>query len=162
MTRSKVAVLDVQVTVNVEVQARATAFNFATEGEAVKPLFYRRAEYLLPAHVVDAPMPTLTVRHLEKATIHLLQKKDEQALLAFKRAVASGVEIEERGNSSDGGAEERADAVRHRHSRGAPEDETQHRSPRPGAAEPGAQIAGRGEGGEHRDERDRHTDIRRR
>jgi hypothetical protein len=92
MTRSKVAVLDVQVTVNVDVQERATAFNFASEGEAVKPLFYRRAEYLLPAHVVDAPMPTLTVRHLEKATIHLLHKHEEQALLAYKRAVASGVD----------------------------------------------------------------------
>ncbi|MNT08995.1 hypothetical protein D3C72_1437560 [compost metagenome] len=92
MRKSKVAVLDVQVTVNVEVQARATAFNFGAAGEAVKPLFYRKAEYLLPAHVVDAPMPTLTVRHLEKATIHLMQQKDDQALLAFRRAVASGVD----------------------------------------------------------------------
>ncbi|MFN3429442.1 MAG: hypothetical protein ACK46X_05785, partial [Candidatus Sericytochromatia bacterium] len=40
----------------------------------------------------DAPMPTLTVRHLEMATIHLMQKKDDQALLAIRRAVASGVD----------------------------------------------------------------------
>jgi hypothetical protein len=92
MRKSKAAVLDVQVTVNVQVQERATAFNFGGAGEAVKPLFYRRAEYLLPAHIVDTPMPTLTVRHLEKATIHLMQKKDDQALLAFRRAVASGVD----------------------------------------------------------------------
>lgn len=92
MRKSKAAVLDVQVTVNVQVQERATAFNFGEAGQAMKPLFYRRAEYMLPAQVVDAPMPTLTVRHLEKATIHLMQKKDDQALLAFRRAVASGVD----------------------------------------------------------------------
>ena len=92
MRKSKVAVLDVQVTVNVEVQQRSTAFNFGSAGEAVKPLFYRKAEYMLPADVVDAPMPTLTVRHLEMATIHLMQKKNDQALLAFRRAVASGVD----------------------------------------------------------------------
>lgn len=92
MKQTKAAVLDVQVTVNIDVQARATSFNFGTDGQDVKPLFYRRAEYLLPAYVVDAPMPTLTVRHLEKATIHLMQKKDDQALLAFRRAVASGIE----------------------------------------------------------------------
>lgn len=92
MRKSKVAVLDVQVTVNVEVQQRSTAFNFGSAGEAVKPLFYRKAEYLLPADVVDAPMPTLTVRHLEMATIHLMQQKNDQALLAFRRAVASGVD----------------------------------------------------------------------
>ena len=92
MKRSKAAVLDVQVTVTVEVQDRATSFNFGEAGEAVKPLFYRKAEYMLPAHVVDTPMPTLTVRHLEKATIHLMQRKDDQALLAFKRAVASGID----------------------------------------------------------------------
>ena len=92
MKKSKVAVLDVQVTVNVEVRARTTTFNFGVTDAEMKPLFYRKAEYMLPADVVDAPMPTLTVRHLEMATIHLMQKKNDQALLAFRRAVASGVD----------------------------------------------------------------------
>lgn len=92
MRKSKAAVLDVQVTVNVSVQERATEFNFGEPGEALLPLFYRRAEYLLPAYVVNTPMPTLTCRHLEKATIHKLQGHQDQALLAFKRAVASAIE----------------------------------------------------------------------
>jgi hypothetical protein len=80
------------VTVTVTMRQNATAFNLGNEFEELRPLFFRRAEYLLPAYVVDAPMPTLTCRHLEKATIHLLQKKTDQALLAFKRAVASAIE----------------------------------------------------------------------
>ena len=80
------------VTVSVAMQQNATAFTLGSETEALHPLFFRRAEYLLPAYVVDTPMPTLTCRHLEKATIHLLQKKADQALLAFKRAVASAIE----------------------------------------------------------------------
>ena len=92
MKRSKFAVLDVQVTVNVSVNDRQTTFNFGELGEDLAPLFYRRAEYLLPAYVVQAPMPTLTCRHLEKATIHLLHQHADQTLLAFKRAVASAIE----------------------------------------------------------------------
>lgn len=92
MRKSKAAVLDVQVTVNVSVQERNTEFNFGEPGEALLPLFYRRAEYMLPAYVVNTPMPTLTCRHLEKATIHKLQGHADQALLAFKRAVASAIE----------------------------------------------------------------------
>lgn len=90
--KRKAAVLDVQVTVNVTVQERATAFNFGEAGEETQPMFYRNAEYVLPAYVVQTPMPTLTCRHLEKATIHLLQKRADQALLAYKRAVASAIE----------------------------------------------------------------------
>lgn len=92
MRKTKAAVMEAQVTVNVSVEARATSFNFGTEGEPLQPLFYRRAEYMLPAYVVQTPMPTLTCRHLEKATIHLLQNRQDQAILAFKRAVASGIE----------------------------------------------------------------------
>ena len=81
------------VTVSVAMQENKTAFTCGTEADVeLHPLFFRRAEYLLPAYVVDTPMPTLTCRHLEKATIHLLQKKADQALLAFKRAVASAIE----------------------------------------------------------------------
>lgn len=91
MPRTKAPVLETQVTVNVTVQERSTVF--ALEGtEELVPLFYRKAEYLLPSYVVQTPMPTLTCRHLEKATIHLLQNRPEQALLAFKRAVASAIE----------------------------------------------------------------------
>lgn len=82
----------ITLTVSVGMQERATAFKFGNEGEELHPLYFRRAEYLLPAYVVDTPMPTLTCRHLEKATIHLLQGKADQALLAFKRAVASAIE----------------------------------------------------------------------
>lgn len=90
----KTAVLEapVKVTVDVAVRERATTFAFGEPGEELQPLFYRRAEYLLPAYVVRTPMPTLTVRHLEKATIHLLQKREDQTLLAYKRAVASAIE----------------------------------------------------------------------
>lgn len=92
-TKKKLAVLDAPtITVAVSVQERTTGFSFGQAGEEVKPLFYRGGEYTLPAYVVDTPMPTLTCRHLEKATIHLLQKKADQALLAFKRAVASAIE----------------------------------------------------------------------
>jgi tetratricopeptide (TPR) repeat protein len=90
--RAKSAILETQVTVNVTVQQRATAFNFGEAGEELQPLFYRNAEYMLPAYVVREPMPTLTCRHLEKATIHKLQGRADQTLLAFKRAVASAIE----------------------------------------------------------------------
>ena len=92
MRKLKVAVLEAPVTINVTVEERATTFSFGEAGDDLQPLFYRKAEYMLPAYVVQAPMPTLTCRHLEKATIHLMQRRDDQALLAFKRAVASGVE----------------------------------------------------------------------
>ena len=93
MKKNKTAVLDVAVvTVNVTVQDRVTTFNFGEAGEELQQLFYRNAEFLLPAYVVRSPMPTLTCRHLEKATIHLLQKRADQSLLAFKRAVASAIE----------------------------------------------------------------------
>ena len=92
MKKTKTAVLDVTVTVNVTVNDRVTQFNFGEAGDDLQPLFYRNAEYMLPAYVVQTPMPTLTCRHLEKATIHLLQKRADQALLAFKRAVASAIE----------------------------------------------------------------------
>lgn len=92
MKRTKTAVLETTVTVNVTVQERLTSFNFGEAGEELQPLFYRNAEYMLPAYVVRTPMPTLTCRHLEKATIHLLQRRADQALLAFKRAVASAIE----------------------------------------------------------------------
>jgi hypothetical protein len=95
MKKTKTAVLEttaVNVTVSVTVQERATTFNFGEAGEELQPLFYRNAEYMLPAYVVREPMPTLTCRHLEKATIHLLQKRADQALLAYKRAVASAIE----------------------------------------------------------------------
>ncbi len=88
----KVAVLEAPVTVNVTVQERSTTFQFGEPGEELQPLFYRRAEYMLPAYVVRTPMPTLTVRHLEKAMIHFLQKREDQTLLAYKRAVASAIE----------------------------------------------------------------------
>lgn len=96
MKKTKTAVLEVtqvNVTVQVSVQERGTvSFNFTEAGEEAMPLFFRRAEYKLPSYVVQTPMPTLTCRHLEKATIHLLQGKADQALLAFKRAVASAIE----------------------------------------------------------------------
>jgi tetratricopeptide (TPR) repeat protein len=93
MKKTKAAVLDVSVvTVNVTVQDRVTEFNFGETGEELQPLFYRNAQFMLPAYVVRQAMPTLTCRHLEKATIHLLQKRPDQALLAFKRAVASAIE----------------------------------------------------------------------
>ncbi|MDB5099932.1 MAG: hypothetical protein JWM80_4353 [Cyanobacteria bacterium RYN_339] len=90
--RAKTAELQVQVTVNVTVQQRNTSFNFGEAGEELQQLFFRNAEFMLPAYVVREPMPTLTCRHLEKATIHLLQNRADQALLAFKRAVASAIE----------------------------------------------------------------------
>ncbi|MEB3195843.1 MAG: hypothetical protein VKP62_01430 [Candidatus Sericytochromatia bacterium] len=78
--------------VSVVVSSRVTSFQFdGVEGDLL-PLFYRRAEYQLPAYVVRMPMPTLTCRHLEKATFHVLQGNAEQALLAFRRAVASAIE----------------------------------------------------------------------
>lgn len=92
MKKVKMAVLEAPVTINVTVEERATAFSFGEAGDDLQPLFYRKAEYMLPAYVVQTPMPTLTCRHLEKATIHLMQRRDDQALLAFKRAVASGIE----------------------------------------------------------------------
>lgn len=91
-TKTKTAVLDAPVTVTVSVTDAGTAFDFGMTGEELAPLFYRRAAYMLPAEVIQAPMPTLTCRHLEKATLHLLQGREDQALLAFRRAVASGVD----------------------------------------------------------------------
>jgi tetratricopeptide (TPR) repeat protein len=98
MRKTKTAVLDsiqlnVSVNVNVAVQeSGAISFNLGEAGEELQTLFFRRAEYKLPAYVVQTPMPTLTCRHLEKATIHLLQGRPDQTLLAFKRAVASAIE----------------------------------------------------------------------
>jgi hypothetical protein len=94
MRKSKTAVLEPIRTFEVQVSTHehAPCFHFGEAGEAVLPIFFRKASYYLPSETVQAPMPTMTCRHLEKATIHLLQGHAEQALLAFKRAVASGVD----------------------------------------------------------------------
>jgi hypothetical protein len=90
--KHKSAVLDAPVTVNVTVQERATTFTFGEPGEELQALFFRGGEYMLPAYVVRTPMPTLTCRHLEKAMIHRMQGREDQTLLAYKRAVASAIE----------------------------------------------------------------------
>jgi tetratricopeptide (TPR) repeat protein len=90
--RLRAAAVEAPAAVQISVEGDVTRFQLDGDQGEVLPLFYRRAEYRLPAYVVQAPMPTLTCRHLEKATIHLLQGHDEQALLAFRRAVASAIE----------------------------------------------------------------------
>lgn len=90
--RLRAAVVEAPAAVQIVVDGSVTRFEFEGSGADLLPLFYRRAEYHLPAYVVQAPMPTLTCRHLEKATVHLLQGHDDQALLAFRRAVASAIE----------------------------------------------------------------------
>ncbi|MEB3329650.1 MAG: hypothetical protein VKQ33_10500 [Candidatus Sericytochromatia bacterium] len=90
--RLRAAAVEPPVAVQISVEGNVTRFRLGGDHGAVLPLFYRRAEYHLPAYVVEAPMPTLTCRHLEKATIHLLHGHGDQALLAFRRAVASAIE----------------------------------------------------------------------
>jgi hypothetical protein len=90
--RLRAVAVEAPAAVEITVDANATRFRFDGDQGELQPLFYRRAEYHLPAYVVQAPMPTLTCRHLEKATVHLLQGHVDQALLAFRRAVASAIE----------------------------------------------------------------------
>lgn len=90
--RLRTSVVDQPVTVEISVSEGGTSFHLAQAGEDVLPLYFRRAAYFLPAFVVDSPMPTLTCRHLERATLHLLQGQPRQTLLAFKRAVASAID----------------------------------------------------------------------
>jgi len=90
--RLKAVVVERPVTVEITVSEGSTSFTVAeSEGECL-PLYFRRASYLLPAFVVTTPMPTLTCRHLERATLHLMQGQTSQTLLAFKRAVASAID----------------------------------------------------------------------
>lgn len=92
--RFKPAVLEAEraYAVKVSVAEGRTAFAFDDDATEAQPLYFRKASYLLPAYVVQAPMPTMTVRHLEKAILHLANAKQDQALLAFRRAVASAIE----------------------------------------------------------------------
>jgi hypothetical protein len=80
------------ITVEVHQANDVLSFGFAGCDADLRPIFFRRRQYLLPSVVVDTPMPTLTCRHLEKALLHLLDGKSKQTLLAFKRAVVSAID----------------------------------------------------------------------
>lgn len=92
--RFKPAVLEAEraYSVKVDVAEGRTLFAFEDDAAEPQPLFFRKAAYMLPSYVVQAPMPTMTVRHLEKGILHLSSGKQDQALLAFRRAVASAIE----------------------------------------------------------------------
>lgn len=88
----KARIIEKPVTVEISVSDGGTSYHLTASGEDGAPLYFRRAAYFLPVSVVREPMPTLTCRHLEQATVHLLQGREHQALLAFKRAVASAID----------------------------------------------------------------------